>query len=356
MRISFLLSSLGLSGGVRVVVEYANRLSERGHVVTLVAPGQTRSPEMLLALHPSVRICESDLPLRSKMNGVQKVALTLSLAHATPPSDRLVATHTPTTLVSFLASKVLRKGRAIWLFQDYAEMFAHRPFEFWLMRHALRWHEMVLSVSSDCKQELARFSAGRIVVVGEGLSDAHLFQPLPHAQRPKGPNKAIFYLGDQRPRKGLQDFLAAAVIAYAQEPQIELWIALKDAESIPCDLPHRIIHRPSRQALIQLYSTCHLFVSASWREGFGLPPLEAMACATPVVLTDSGGVREFARDGVNCLMVPPRQPAKLAEAMLRVLCDDRLAEHLSKNAAQTPQQFSWDAAVDRFEEALLTHD
>jgi hypothetical protein len=55
VRISFILSSLWLSGGVRVVVEYANRLTGRGHQVTLVAPGGTLDPDMLSELVPEVK-------------------------------------------------------------------------------------------------------------------------------------------------------------------------------------------------------------------------------------------------------------------------------------------------------------
>jgi len=63
-------------------------------------------------------------------------------------------------------------------------------------------------------------------------------------------------------------------------------------------------------------------------------------------------VREYARHGENCLMVPPRDPGALANAMARVLTDATLAERLRRNGPPTAARFKWDSTVDRFEQAL----
>ncbi|MCE7984226.1 MAG: glycosyltransferase family 1 protein [Caldilinea sp. CFX5] len=352
MNISFILSSLWLSGGVRVIAEFANRLTERGHHITLVVPSGTIAPEMLIYLDQRVTIVESRVGRQTQMSSLQNLRLLLSLAYAVPRSDILIATHTPTTLVSLLAGHLLGKGRLLWLFQDYPEMFAQRPFESWLMRYALRWHRMALTVSTYCQRELQQHAPGRVTVVGEGLSDAELFQPVPLADRPPDARLTIFFLGDMRPRKGLADFLAAADLVYHKMPGIKLWLASKEHTQVTCQAPYKQFHLPSRTQLVELYSTCGLFVSASWGEGFGLPPLEAMACGTPVILTNSGGVQEYAEPGVNCLMVPPRQPALMAAAILELLNNRELAERLAENGAITAQRYQWPAVVDRFELAL----
>jgi len=352
MKISFILSSFWLSGGVQVIVEFANRLTDRGHQVALVIPGATVAPEMLKMVDNRVSLIESQVVRHASMTPWQNIRLLLSLAQAVPRSDLVISTHTPTTLVGLLAAHILRRGKLVWLFQDYQAMFDGRPLESWLMRHALRWHKMALAVSTYCQQELQRTSTGRIVVVGEGLSDAALFQPIPLALRPTQSQPTIFFLGDRRPRKGLADFLAAATVVYAKMPNSKLWLASKEIGQFVCQVPHEIIERPSRAKLIELYSTCTLFVSASWCEGFGLPPLEAMACGTPVVLTNSGGVQEYAKDGFNCLMTPPRTPHLLANAILQLLNDPALAAQLSHNGALTAQNYQWKDAVARFEAAL----
>ncbi len=361
MKISFLLSSLGLSGGVQVVVEFANRLTARGHQIVLVAPRGTTAPEIQARLDPRITIVESRVALSAQMTPWRNIRLSLSLANAVPPSDLIVSTHTPTTVVGLLAAHLLRKGKLVWLFQDYAAMFAERPLEGWLLRHALKWHRLALTVSTYCQTELQPQAPGqavnqahKVVVVGEGLSDTELLQPVPLFERPVHPQATIFFLGDMRPRKGLADFLAAAALVQQEQPNIKLWIASKEESTFTSPVPYELIYRPSRAQLIDRYSTCDIFVSASWCEGFGLPPLEAMACGTPVVMTDSGGVREYAVTGFNCLLVPPQQPALLAAALLQLLDDKALALHLAHNGPPTAQRFTWDVAVTRLEAALAT--
>jgi glycosyltransferase involved in cell wall biosynthesis len=355
MRISFLLSSLWLSGGVRVVVEYASRLSRRGHQITLITPDGTLDPDMVSELDSAVRVQQSRVPREPRMNPGQMGRLSWSLAQAVPQSDIVISTHTSTTVAGLLAARLLKKGRLVWLYQDYREMFKGRPIEDWLMRNALRWHELALVVAGYSQQELNTYSPGRVVVVGEGLSQPELFQPSPIEEFPKNKGgQTILFLGDMRHRKGLFDFLRAAELVYKELPTIKLLIISKDECTIDSDIPFKYIHRPSRAELGRMYATCDLYVSASWWESFGLPPLEAMACGAPVVLADARGVREYARPGENCLMVPARDRRALAEAMIQVLTDPALAGRLRRNGPPTAANFTWSAAVDRFEQAITS--
>jgi glycosyltransferase involved in cell wall biosynthesis len=355
VRISFLLSSLWLSGGVEVVIEYANRLAARGHEVTLVLPGGTVDAVMAARVAPAVTLHTSRVPGGRGLSPLRRARLALSLARAVPTSDLLVSTHTPTTLSALIAGRLLRRGRLVWLYADYVEMFRDRPVERWLLRHALRWHEVALTYSESSRQELLEFGPGRVEVIGLGLSDAEIFHPLPRS----GPDsdatpKAVLFLGDARPRKGLSDFIAATAMIHEQVGNMKVVIASKDPVEVQTSVPHELVIRPSKEALAQHYATCDVFVSASWHEGFGLPPLEAMACGAAVVLTDSGGVREYARHRENCLIVPPRDHAAMAAAIIELLTDASLCARLRQAGPATAARFTWDRAVERFESALLT--
>lgn len=231
-------------------------------------------------------------------------------------------------------------------------MFIGRPIETWLFRNALRWHTLALVVSEYSRKELQGYYSGDVVVVGEGLSHADLFRPLATPRKTRRDRKNVLFLGDMRPRKGLFDFLQAAAIVYERVPDVKLQIVSKEECHVETHVPFEYIYRPSREELARLYATCDVFVSASWWESFGLPPLEAMACSAPVVLTNSGGVLEYARPDENCLMVPPREPELLAEAMVRVLTDEELGRRLAEKGPPTARQFDWESAVDRFEAAL----
>lgn len=353
MRITFIASSLWLSGGNRVIVEYANRLCQRGHQISILIPKDTVSAELNQELIPAVRVIEAAVSLKKQINAFDKVRLSLSMVRAVPESDVIIATHTPTTVVSLVTCAILRKGVSIWFYQDYPEMFARRPFEGWLLRHAFSWHKAVFVVSSFSEQEISALGAKKTYLVSEGLSNAREFQPRQPGQ-PLEPDakKSIFYLGDFRARKGLADFLKAGELVWEQRKDIELWLAIKEPGKVQTSLPFRYFFRPTIAQLASLYASCSVFVSASWSEGFGLPPLEAMSCAAPVVMTDSGGVRDYAKNEENCLLVPVKDPQALADAILRVLNDPQLEAKLRRNGPSTARLFDWDHAVDRFEQAL----
>jgi glycosyltransferase involved in cell wall biosynthesis len=65
-----------------------------------------------------------------------------------------------------------------------------------------------------------------------------------------------------------------------------------------------------------------------------------MACGTVSVLTDVGGVREYARDAENCLLVPPRDPDAAARAILRLLSDEELHQRLREGGLATSRNYS----------------
>ncbi len=352
LRISFILSSLKLSGGVEAIVAYANGLSARGHRVSLVIPGGTADADVAALLAEQVTIIESSHAFGGRRNVFTNVRLAASLANAVPPSDIVIATHTPTTLSSLIAVHLLRRGRGVWLFMDYAQMFAGRAAEGWLLRNALRWHALALTISRATADELAQHARGKIRVVGLGIAHLAQLAPVDFAGRPQQP-PVLFHLGDNRPRKGLADFLDAAERVRRVRPDVQIVVASKE----PCaleSLPYVTFHlKPSSAQLAAFYQSCTMLVSASWAEGLGYPPLEAMACATPVVMTETGGSRDYAVDGENCLLVPPRRPDLLAQAILRLLDDPALAARLAAAGPPTAARFDWEIVTDRLEGALL---
>jgi glycosyltransferase involved in cell wall biosynthesis len=355
-RFTFILSSLLLSGGVQVVVEYANRLSKRGHEVVLVSPGNARSEEITALLDKEVQLQEvMELVNPSLMH--YKIRLAWTLAKAVPDSNYIISTHTPTTIVTLIAKLCLRKkGLPIWFYMDYPGMFSNRKIEQILMRFALLWHKKALTLSSFSKDELYGITSSHkpVHVIGLGISNRDCFNLLPPVKiiKTRNDTRAILYLGDHRRRKGLYDFISAMEIVKSKFPDIELWFALKDEGSIPTTLSYERFDRPTVMLLADLYKSCDLFVSASWYEGFGLPPLEAMACGAPVVLTDSGGVREYAIHNHNCIITPPKDHTALSQAIITVLSDSELEQKLRKNGPLTAAHFTWERSVNALEQAL----
>ncbi|WP_342632961.1 glycosyltransferase [Metallosphaera yellowstonensis] len=82
------------------------------------------------------------------------------------------------------------------------------------------------------------------------------------------------------------------------------------------------------EKLSRLYSSADAFIFTSYAESFGLPPLEAMACGTPVVMSDNKGSRDYAVNGYNALVSQPGDVKSLSDNLIKVLQDDKLRQQL----------------------------
>jgi len=98
-----------------------------------------------------------------------------------------------------------------------------------------------------------------------------------------------------------------------------------------------------RPALLDLYYGADIFVFPPiWDEGFGIPPVEAMAAGVPVVATHSGAIPETVIDGQTGLLVAKNNPHELAQAILTLLRDDQLRETMGKaSRARAHGHFTW---------------
>jgi glycogen(starch) synthase len=86
-----------------------------------------------------------------------------------------------------------------------------------------------------------------------------------------------------------------------------------------------------------------------WSEPFGLVPIEAMACATPVVATGTGGSGEYLSDGANCLLSPPGDPIALANAIRRLASDVELRKRIVEGGLMTAEELDIDALAGTLE-------
>ena len=121
------------------------------------------------------------------------------------------------------------------------------------------------------------------------------------------------------------------------------------------DLGERVAFaaRP-REELAQVYRDADVLVFPPlWQEPFGLVPLEAMACGTPVVATGTGGSGSFLVDGENCLLVPPGDAAALAAAVRRLAEDEAQRRRLVEAGLRTAAAHGADTYAERLEQVHL---
>jgi glycosyltransferase involved in cell wall biosynthesis len=111
-----------------------------------------------------------------------------------------------------------------------------------------------------------------------------------------------------------------------------------NSQSVPFEYrANGIISDPNK--LAELYSRSDIFLDSSDFQGFGRASLEAMACGTACVVTGVGGVTEYARDGYNCSVVPPRDPERMAGAVITLLYDAELRNTISRGGLETASRF-----------------
>jgi len=128
------------------------------------------------------------------------------------------------------------------------------------------------------------------------------------------------------------------------------------------NLEHRVTFtgKVDMGTLVHLYSTKTLLVMSSLHEGFGLPAAEAMACGTPVVTTTAGALKEVVAHGECGLMVPPKDPVALKDAILEVLKDKKKQKDMGKKGRlRAVDLFSWPVAAENtrkvYEDVIATY-
>ena len=210
-----------------------------------------------------------------------------------------------------------------------------------LLRRALRW--ALGGRRSTCivqNPDDAAFVTGlgidrrRIVVIpGSGVDTAR-FAPSPE---PEGPLRATMVsrlLWD----KGVREFVEAARVARAQRPDLRFTLIGAPDEGNPAAVPLAQLEGWRDDGLIDwqghrddipaVWRESHIAVLPSYREGLPKALLEAASCGRPLVAADAPGSREIARDGESGLLVPPRDPAALVAAILRLADDPALRARL----------------------------
>lgn len=172
------------------------------------------------------------------------------------------------------------------------------------------------------------------------------------------PGYALF-VGSMDRRKGITDLLDAwGLLAGQGKPVPDLVLVGSgggaqlnvDNEIARRGLSSRVraLGRVSDNDLVAVYTSASVFVFPSLYEGFGLPVLEAMACGTPVVTTNVSSLPEVAGDAA--ILVEPGSPARLAEAVRRILQDQTRRSELVARGLARVKRFSVAAQAEKLEQ------
>lgn len=222
--------------------------------------------------------------------------------------------------------------------------------------------DLILADSQSTKDDLVELlgaAPGRIEVVYPGVEER--FRPIEDQalleqvrQRYHLPSRFILGLGTLQPRKNFIRLIEAfANLQTCELANLKLVIAggkgwlyeeiFATVERLGLEGKVVFPGFVADEDLPALYNLAELFVFPSLYEGFGLPPLEAMACGTPVVTSNVSSLPEVV--GEAGLMVKPTDAESLTEAMRRVLEDEALREEMIAKGLEQARKFTWKEAA-----------
>jgi glycosyltransferase involved in cell wall biosynthesis len=227
---------------------------------------------------------------------------------------------------------------------------------------AVRWTDHIIAVSESTKRDTIQHLGvpeDKITVVHEAANP--IFRPIDreHARQQvqnrhgvDGP--FILFVSTIEPRKNVPTLIQAVwqlMTCYKEEIRLVIaggkgWLfedAFALVEQLKLEDRVHFVGRVSSEELLHLYNAAELLAHPAFYEGFGLPPLEAMACGLPVVVSHVASLPEVVGDAG--ILIDPHNVDELTVSMWRVLNDSGLRREMSAKGLNQAARFSWDRAA-----------
>jgi glycosyltransferase involved in cell wall biosynthesis len=356
MRITLVLPYAGMAGGMRVHAIYAERLRRRGHEVLVLSqpPRRFSLGQKVWSLAAGRGWPHDWKPEPSFFDGLPVRHRVLErrrdvTAADVPDGDVVVATHW--SVAQAVEALPPSKGAKALFIQGYEAP----PWEIneeldasWRMD----FHKIVIS---QWLVDLARekFGDAGVSHVPNSVDFEQFHAPARGRQRK--PTVGLLYSASPFKAIGVSLQTLKQVAVSVPDLHVVAFGADEPTAALPLPADAEFVYRPAQETLRDLYGRCDVWLCGSCREGFHLPPLEAMACRCPVVSTRVGGPVDIVEEGVNGHLVEVGDWAGLAERLRQVLTlPEERWRAMSEAAFATAARYSWDDAVVRFEAALRT--
>ncbi|MBE9186692.1 glycosyltransferase family 4 protein [Microcoleus sp. LEGE 07076] len=355
MKITFVLPTLGLTGGMRVLSIYTELLQKRGHKIFIVStPQRQRTLKQQVRSLLKGRGWES--APKKELSHFDKVDVEIRILDTdrpvtdldVPDADVIMATWWETA--EWVDKISPRKGAKVYFLQHY-EAFEYVPKGRVEATWRLPMHKIAVAqwLADKARNEYGDLS---VSLVPPTVNTKQFYSPKPRSKQ-SVPTVGLYY--STTPWKGCDLALKAFSIAAKKIPNLRL-VAFGSGENPPSYLPlprgTEYNKAPTQDQLKDYYSKCDAWLFSSRSEGFGLPILEAMACGTPVIGTPAGAAPELLAGGGG-ILVNPENPEDMARAIEQI-CQLSDAEWLamSETALNTVINYTWEDATALFEAAL----
>lgn len=323
IKIIFILQTLGYSGGIKNVIEHANRLSKKNFATEIWSlDGSSVWP--------------IDVPTRSFKN-YKTLEGALSKEEAIK-----VATWWETSAPVWLSS--VKRGIAVNFIQEIESWFY--PDDIDAQRTVLSCYRKEfknLTISNYNKGEISQLGlSATMIPCGY---EPGVYYKIDSIQKERN---VLLAVGRSFFQKNFNFSFDAWQLLGNKKPNFWLFGTEPDLASLDKKITYHT--KPTDKELNELYNKSTVFIQTSRHEGFCLPILEAMASGTPVICTDAHGNRDFSIDGKTCLMVDHDDTNALSSTISKLFSDEKLQKRLIKNSLNEVKKYKWSVVTDQLED------
>ena len=347
MKISFMVNQYArISGGNRLLFEYANRLKKAGQEVRW----------FVLAKH--IKWYRLDKRIMACVGGVTIIppevidwvdnTIPIEILPANHPkyiSDADILISTAWQTAEFVAKLSAVKGVPFYFILHYEALWTRYK------TRAVKTYDLPVKklVLSNWLKDTLKKNHGQNADVFVTPVDQDMFFC---SEKKWNLTRRVCILHHDYGWKGYEDGIKAVKEVIAQGHDLELVVfgeKLKDPQPLfnAAGFEFEYHYRPAREKLRKIYVSCDIFLCSSWHEGLGLTGMEAMACRCSLVTTNTGGCLEYAIDEKTALVSEPRDIISLSRNLIRLLEDEALLKSLSEDGYRKINEFNWEESCDR---------
>lgn len=345
------------------VFNLSKKLIKRGHKVTVLTRGFWKGTRCENINGISVyRIQFLPLyPLHLQIHGffinrlLKSIENTFDIVHFHNPLIPPICTSLPVVITQHGTVKGgIAHRKSLDLFSIVLKLFSRMYIS--IERKLVTTADKVIAVSHSCADELKLYyGIDTVEVVSNGV-DTNFFVPAKNNNKRR--RSYILYAGSLDSLKGLADLVMAAKYICQENKGVKFALVGKGSfekrlksliHSLNLDENFSFAGYVDQNILLKHYQNATVFVHPSYHEGLPTTILEAMSCGIPTVATVAAGTSEIVTDGETGLLVPPRDPEKLAIAILTLLNDKELRRRMGENARKRVEKyFEWNAISEKY--------
>lgn len=340
-------------GGVQTHVrEQAQQLRARGYEVAVLAPvrGSSSPPGVTVMGRPvNIPYNASNAPIDPRPWSIRHAAAVFETFR-----PDLVHVHEPLTPSTSMWATLAAKVPVVATFHSGAERSRLYDVAAPFLRVVARRLTIRIAVSEVAAACARRRIGGDFEIVPNGADVERFSNAVP---ADLGPGSKLLFVGRLDERKGFPVAVAAFGRLADERADLQLVVIGDGPDRTALTLlPDAVRSRVQLLGTIPnadlppYHAACDLFLgTAQGGESFGIVLVEAMASGLPVVASRISGYTEVVRDGIDGLLVPPRDPSAVAGAVARVLDDPALAESLRASGRDRAWSFDWSVVISRLE-------